>query len=89
MKLRSAKPISTTLRSERRHLGETPLGETPLGETPLGETLISDIQTQSCTTIFVSCPPGNHTIDQHLGELQPNVTIADLVAVLTPAARRA
>ena len=68
-------------------LGETPLGETPLGETPLGETLISDIQTQSCTTIFVSCPPGTHTIDQHLGDLQPNVTIADLVAVLTPAAR--
>ena len=68
-------------------LGETPLGETPLGETPLGETLISDIQTQSCTTIFVSCPPGTDTIDQHFGELQPNVTIADLVAVLTPAAR--
>ena len=68
-------------------LGETPLGETPLGETPLGETLISDIETQSCTTIFVSCPPGTDTIDQHFGELQPNVTIADLVAVLTPAAR--
>src|SRR5918995_21470 len=68
-------------------LGETPLGETPLGETPLGETPISDIQPQSCTTIFVSCPPGNDTIDQHFDDLQPNVTIADLVAVLTPAAQ--
>src|SRR5918994_286236 len=68
-------------------LGETPLGETPLGETPLGETPISDIQLQSCTTIFVSCPPATDTIDQHLDDLQPDVTIADLVAVLTPAAQ--
>jgi Tol biopolymer transport system component len=69
-------------------LGETPLGETPLGETPLGETLISEIEPQSCTTIFTSpCPPGTDTIDQHLDDLQPNVSVADLVAVLTPAAQ--
>jgi Tol biopolymer transport system component len=68
-------------------LGETPLGETPLGETPLGETPVSDIEAQSCTTIFISCPPGTDTIDQHFDDLQPDVTIADLVAVLTPAAQ--
>jgi Tol biopolymer transport system component len=68
-------------------LGETPLGETPLGETPLGETPVSDIEAQNCTTIFVSCPPGTDTIDQHFDDLQPDVTIADLVAALTPAAQ--
>jgi WD40-like Beta Propeller Repeat/Peptidase family C25 len=68
-------------------LGDTPLGDTPLGDTPLGDTLISDIDVQSCALIFVSCPPGTDTIDQHFGDLQPNVTIADLVAVLTPTAQ--
>jgi Tol biopolymer transport system component len=67
-------------------LGDTPLGDTPLGDTPLGDTPISSLA--SCTALFVQCPPAADTIDQHLGELRPGVTIADFVAALTPAAQQ-
>ncbi|HKG10196.1 MAG TPA: Ig-like domain-containing protein [Gaiellaceae bacterium] len=67
-------------------LGDTPLGDTPLGDTPLGDTPISSLA--SCTALFVQCPPAGDTLDQHLGELRPGVTIADFVAALTPAAQQ-
>ena len=70
-------------------LGETPLGETPLGETPvntpLGETPITSLA--DCSALFAQCPGGG-TIDEHLAELRPGVTLADFVAALTPAARQ-
>ena len=72
-------------------LGETPLGETPLGETPLGETPLGETQfgaLQVCAAVFTDCPndPGD-LLKDHRAFLQPGVTIGDLVAALTPAAR--
>ncbi|HEX7222348.1 MAG TPA: DNRLRE domain-containing protein, partial [Candidatus Limnocylindrales bacterium] len=65
-------------------LADTPLADTPLADTPLADTLISDLA--SCTALFAQCPAPNDTIGQHYGELLPGVTIADLLAALTPAA---
>jgi Tol biopolymer transport system component len=75
----------------RAPLGDTPLGDTPLGDTPLGDTPLGDTPISSladCSAIFVSCPPAGDTIDQHLADLRPGVTLADFVAALTPAAQQ-
>ena len=75
----------------RAPLGDTPLGDTPLGDTPLGDTPLGDTPISSlaiCSALFAQCPPPGDTIDQHLSELRPGVTIADFVAALTPAAQQ-
>ncbi len=75
----------------RAPLGDTPLGDTPLGDTPLGDTPLGDTQISSlaiCAALFVQCPPAGDTIDQHLADLRPGVTLADFVAALTPAAQQ-